>query len=125
LGWIREERGASTFWNDPASSAYVQVDRTGWTGDPYHHWQVWERQVIANNTLPGYRRIGLARSRVIANDGRVFAAADLQFAWGGRQGIDRGVRAGGRSYAVLVAASQADWPAHRLTVKNVINSFRP
>jgi hypothetical protein len=55
----------------------------------------------------------------------VYQAADLHFAWGARQGIDRGVRAGGRSYAVLVAASQADWPAHRVTVKNVINSFRP
>src|SRR5690606_37016097 len=31
-GWRRSVRGDSIFWTDPASSAYVQVDRTPWSG---------------------------------------------------------------------------------------------
>ncbi|GAA3946857.1 hypothetical protein GCM10023085_31320 [Actinomadura viridis] len=119
-GWTREERGNSTFWLDPASDAYVQVDRTGWSGDPYGHWLQWEREVRARNSLPGYRRIALNRSSAGGAP-----AADLQFAWNGTRAKDRGVVIGGRSYAVLVAVPASRWNEYRPTVNNVIDTFRP
>ncbi|MFF5258510.1 serine/threonine-protein kinase [Actinomadura viridis] len=119
-GWTREERGNSTFWLDPASDAYVQVDRTGWSGDPYEHWRQWEREVRARNSLPGYRRINLTRSSA----GGV-PAADLDFVWNGTRAKDRGLVFGGRSYAVLVAVPASRWNEYRPTVNNVIDTFRP
>ncbi|WP_395104599.1 serine/threonine-protein kinase [Actinomadura sp. SCN-SB] len=123
-GWTRREQGASTFWTDPATGAYIQVDRTPWDGDPYHHWQEWERQVIAKNVLPGYRRIDLVSTGVAAG-GTVYRAADIEFTWNGKHGIDRGVRAGGRTYAVFVAVPESRWNDYRPTMNNVIDSFRP
>jgi hypothetical protein len=123
-GWTRREQGNSTFWTDPATGAYVQVDRTAWEGDPYQHWQEWERNVIARNVLPGYRRVDLVSTDVDAG-GTVHRAADIEFTWNGKHGIDRGVRAGGRTYAVFVAVPASRWNEYRSIMNNVIESFRP
>ncbi|MFD0855345.1 PsbP-related protein, partial [Actinomadura adrarensis] len=119
-GWTRQVKGNSVFWHDPVSEAYVQVDRTGWTGDPEQHWIGWEREVIAKNALPDYRRVSLTRTSV---DG--VPAADLEFTWTGKHGIDRGIVVDGRSYAVFVAVPESRWNQYRVTVNNVIDSFRP
>ncbi|PRX07608.1 UNVERIFIED_ORG: serine/threonine protein kinase [Actinomadura viridilutea] len=123
VGWTRTERGASTYWNDPATGAYVQVDRTPWPGDPVAHWEQWEKEVIAKNSPPGYRRIALRRTAVAGHP-----AADLEFVFdaGGRmRGVDRGVNAGGRAYAVFVAVPASRWNEYRGTVNNVLDTFRP
>lgn len=124
-GWRRMERGASVFWRDPDSPAYVQVDRTPWSGDPLAHWRRWESEVIAKGGLRGYRRISLTRSTGVPYD-----AADLEFTWTNAEGVlmhglDRGVKAGGRPYAVFVAIPQSDWDANLERVNNILDTFRP
>src|SRR5690606_8634989 len=75
-GWKRSARGASVFWTDPASSAYVQVDGTPWSGDPYEHWLVWERQAAADGRLKDFERLSITRTRVGDEP-----AADIEFTW--------------------------------------------
>ncbi|WP_051712465.1 serine/threonine-protein kinase [Spirillospora albida] len=122
-GWRRTERGASTLWIDPVTGGYVQVDRTPWTGDPYEHWRIWQREAMADGKLPGLRVLRITRTRV----GSV-PAADIEFTWnraGGTRARDRGVIAGGRSYAVVVALPMSGWSGNAALVKNVLDTFRP
>ncbi|GAA4092059.1 serine/threonine-protein kinase [Actinomadura miaoliensis] len=122
-GWVRTERGASVFWRDSATGAYIQIDRTPWSGEPMAHWRQWEREVVARNSLPGYRRLDLRSTSV---DGH--PAADLEFTFnmrGGVRAVDRGVKAGGRSYAVFVAVPVSRWNQYQETVNNVLDTFRP
>ncbi|WP_067453378.1 serine/threonine-protein kinase [Actinomadura macra] len=122
-GWKRTEQGNSTVWTDPASSAYVQVDRTQWTGDPYEHWVTWEQEAIADGKLQGFQRIEIAHTTVGA-----LPAADIEFVWsrdGGTRARDRGVIAGGTPYAVVVAVPASTWNENEALVKNVLDTFRP
>ncbi|MBA9007807.1 serine/threonine-protein kinase [Thermomonospora cellulosilytica] len=124
-GWQRMEQGSSVFWRDPGSGAYVQVDRTPWSGDPLAHWRQWESEVIAQGGLRDYRRIGLSRAAGVPYD-----AADLEFTWTNAEGVpmhglDRGVMADGRPYAVFVAIPQSDWDANAERVNNILDTFRP
>ncbi|GAA0572816.1 serine/threonine-protein kinase [Actinomadura livida] len=123
-GWRRSDRGNSTIWNDPAGTAYVQVDRTPWTGDPYDHWLTWEREAIADGKLRNFNRLSITRTSVAG-----VAAADIEFTWTRDSGLtrarDRGVIAGGRSYAVVVAVPASQWNENEALVKNVLDTFRP
>ncbi|MFI0353908.1 serine/threonine-protein kinase [Actinomadura sp. 9N407] len=119
-GWVRREQGLSTFWRDPRTGAYVQVDRTGWTGDPYQHWTQWAREVQAKNSLAGFRRLNQRRTWVGARP-----AADIEFTWSRFRAIDRGVIAGGRSFAVLVVVPTPRWNEYQPTVNNVLDAFQP
>ncbi|WP_207943617.1 serine/threonine-protein kinase [Actinomadura sp. KC345] len=122
-GWERSVQGASVIWTDPASSAYIQVDQTPWSGDPYEHWLEWEQQAIADGQLKNFNRISLTRTSV----GGV-PAADIEFTWS-RDGVtrarDRGVIVNGRPYAVVVAVPASQWNANEALVKNVLDTFRP
>ena len=122
-GWKRSVQGASVIWTDPASSAYIQVDRTPWSGDPYEHWLEWERQAVADGKLKNFDRISLTRTSV----GGV-PAADIEFTWS-RDGVtrarDRGVIVNGRPYAVVVAVPASQWNENEALVKNVLDTFRP
>lgn len=124
-GWRRSEQGNSVIWTDPASSAYIQVDRTVWTGDPYEHWVTWEQEAIADGKLKDFRRVGeITRTEVAGH-----AAADIEFTWTRGTGLtrarDRGVNAGGRPYAVVVAVPASQWNKREPLVKNVLDTFRP
>ncbi|MEU8797922.1 serine/threonine-protein kinase [Spirillospora sp. NPDC048819] len=123
-GWQRTVRGNSTIWTDPASSAYVQVDRTPWTGDPYEHWLVWERQAIADGKLADFNRVSITRTTVAG-----VPAADIEFTWsrsdGAARARDRGVIYQGRPYAVVVAVPASQWNENEALVKNVLDTFRP
>ena len=124
-GWRRSEQGNSVIWTDPASSAYVQVDQTVWSGDPYDHWVTWEREAIADGRLKGFRRVGeIARTEVAG-----LPAADIEFTWtrsvGATRARDRGVIVDGRPYAVVVAVPESQWNGRAPLVKNVLDTFRP
>ncbi|MFA1539858.1 serine/threonine-protein kinase [Actinomadura monticuli] len=124
-GWRRSEQGNSVIWTDPVSSAYVQVDRTIWSGDPYGHWVTWEREAIADGKLKDFRRLGeITRTEVAGRP-----AADIEFTWTRGAGLtrarDRGVIAGGRPYAVVVAVPASQWYEREPLVKNVLDTFRP
>ncbi|PKK12540.1 serine/threonine-protein kinase [Thermomonospora sp. CIF 1] len=122
-GWVRSEEGNSVFWRS-SWGAYVQVDRTEWSGDPADHWERWERAVIRGNILPGYRRIDLRRPTGLGYD-----AADLEFTWTRdgipMRGIDRGTIVNGQPYAVFVAIPQQHWEVNRERVNNILDTFRP
>lgn len=124
-GWVRATRGNSTVWTDPVSSAYVQVDQTIWTGDPYDHWVVWEREAIADGKLKDFRRVGEITRTTVA--GR--PAADIEFTWTRGTGLtrarDRGVIIDGRPFAVVVAVPASQWNEREPLVKNVLDTFRP
>lgn len=68
-GWRRSVQGNSVVWTDPASSAYVQVDQTVWSGDPYEHWVTWEQEARADGKLKDFQRIGRSPARP-SPDGR-------------------------------------------------------
>jgi hypothetical protein len=124
-GWRRSAQGNSVIWTDPASSAYIQVDRTVWAGDPYDHWLNWEREAIADGKLQGFRRVGeITRTEVAGH-----AAADLEFTWtrstGATRARDRGVIVDGRPYAIVVAVPASRWNEREPLVKNVLDTFRP
>jgi tRNA A-37 threonylcarbamoyl transferase component Bud32 len=123
--WQRTAAGNSVIWKDPGSAAFVQVDRTGWTGDPFGHWQTWEPRAIADGALRSYRRIALSRV-----PGAGYDAADLEFTYLTKAGtpmhaVDRGVRAGGRSFAVFVSIPVGQWTSRTRNVDNFLGSFRP
>ncbi|MES9535825.1 protein kinase [Actinomadura sp. NPDC000600] len=123
-GWRRSVQGNSVVWTDPASSAYVQVDRTVWSGDPYEHWVTWEREAIADGKLKDFQRIGEITRTTAA--GR--PAADIEFTWS-RSGVtrarDRGVMVNGRPFAVVVALPASQWNGNEALVNNVLDTFRP
>ncbi|CND60586.1 Uncharacterised protein [Mycobacterium tuberculosis] len=123
-GWRRSEQGNSVIWTDPASSAYIQVDQTVWTGDPYDHWANWEREAIADGKLQGYRRVG----EITRTEAAGHAAADIEFVWnraGGTRARDRGMIVNGRPYAIVVAVPASRWNEREPLVKNVLDTFRP
>ncbi|WP_207401105.1 serine/threonine-protein kinase [Actinomadura roseirufa] len=122
-GWRKSVQKNSVVWIDPATSAYVQVDRTPWQGDPYDHWIQWEREALADGKLQNFQKISLERSAVGS-----LPAADIQFTWsrgGGTRAVDRGVIVNGRAYAVVVAVPAARWAEYAGLVKNVLDTFRP
>ncbi|MGI8328918.1 serine/threonine-protein kinase [Actinomadura scrupuli] len=124
-GWARSTSGNSVIWRDPATGAFVQVDRTGWTGDPYAHWEAWEPRAIADGALRSYQRVALNRVT-----GAGYDAADLEFTYLTKGGtamhaVDRGVQAGGRSYAVFVSIPVAQWTSRSQNVDNFLDSFHP
>ncbi|WP_141581493.1 serine/threonine-protein kinase [Actinomadura sp. WMMA1423] len=123
-GWSRSVQGNSVIWTDPASSAYVQVDQTVWSGDPYEHWVTWEREAIADGKLKDFQRIGEITRTTVA--GR--PAADIEFTWS-RSGVtrarDRGVTVNGRPFAVVVAVPASQWNENEALVNNVLDTFRP
>ncbi|GAA2084010.1 serine/threonine-protein kinase [Actinomadura alba] len=125
-GWRRSSEGASVFWRDPGSAAYLQVDRTPWTGRPYEAWKQWEREVLANRALDGYRRVGLRHVT-----GTPYEAADIEFTWNGRAGIPmhgvdrRVIAADGGRYAVFVALPAADWNTSQERVNGFLETFTP
>ncbi|HEY7488096.1 MAG TPA: serine/threonine-protein kinase [Streptosporangiaceae bacterium] len=124
-GWQRSVEGRSVFWRDPNSAAYVQVDRTEWTGAPYEAWQQWEGEVLAKNALENYSRVDLRNV-----DGAPYEAADIEFTWFGKSGrpmhgVDRRVIANGQRYAVFVAIPADQWSASQDQVNGFLDSFRP
>ncbi|WP_242903355.1 serine/threonine-protein kinase [Actinomadura terrae] len=122
-GWRRTAEGNRVSWIDPASGAYVQVDRTPWTGDPYDHWVAWEQQALADGKLEGFQKLGITRTTVGS-----LPAADIEFLWsrqGGTRARDRGVIVNGTPYAVIVALPAARWNDRAALVNNVLDSFRP
>jgi hypothetical protein len=113
------------FWRDPGSAAYLQVDRTEWTGPPYEAWQQWESEVIAKGTLEHYTRIDLRRVA-----GTSYGAADIEFTWTGSRGrlmhgVDRHVLIDGRRYAVFVAIPAGQWQPSQARVAGFLDTFRP
>jgi hypothetical protein len=124
-GWRRSASGRSVFWYDSGSPAYLQVDRTEWSGPPYEAWEQWESEVLAKGTLKNYSRIDLRR---VANT--PYEAADIEFTWIGRggrlmHGVDRHVLANGRRYAVFVAIPASQWATAQEQVTGFLDSFRP
>ncbi|WP_433328529.1 protein kinase domain-containing protein [Spirillospora sp. CA-294931] len=123
-GWTEQRKSADrTLWLDPRSDAYVFVDRTPWTGTPHAHWLQWEREVRANNRLPGYQRLDLTPVRHGGTE-----AADIEYAWNPgntrMRAWVRGVIINGRQYAVMMAAPESQWNEWRGDVKNVLDGFR-
>ncbi|NKZ06957.1 serine/threonine-protein kinase [Actinomadura latina] len=124
-GWRRSAQGNSVIWTDPVSSAYIQVDQTVWSGDPYDHWSTWEREAIADGKLKDFQRVGEITRTEVAG----YAAADIEFTWTRGAGLtrarDRGVIIGSRPYAVVVAVPASQWNEREPLVKNVLDTFRP
>jgi eukaryotic-like serine/threonine-protein kinase len=124
-GWAHSVGSHGVFWRDPASVAYVQVDRTQWPGEPYLAWQQWEKQVMAERTLRNYDRLALRRVA-----GTPYAAADIEFTWDGgggirMHGVDRRIISAGQRYAVFVAIPEAQWNSSRQIVTGFLGGFAP
>jgi hypothetical protein len=124
-GWRRSVQGRSVFWRDPASAAYLQVDRTPWAGRPDEAWERWESEVLAKGTLEHYTRVDLRRVA-----GTSYEAADIEFTWTGRggrlmHGVDRRVLVNGRRYAVFIAIPADQWQTSQARVTGFLNGFRP
>ncbi|WP_192809327.1 serine/threonine-protein kinase [Actinomadura montaniterrae] len=124
-GWQRSSTSRGIVWTDPVSHAYVQVDKTQWTGDPFEHWRIWKQQAINDGMLKDFQQVGdIMQSSVGAN-----RAADIEFTWsrsvGMTHALDRGVIVDGQAYAVVVALPSSQWDAKEHLVKNVLSTFLP
>jgi hypothetical protein len=127
-GWTRQVRGSSSvLWKQPSTGAYIQVDAIPWgVEDPVEHWRVFEHEVRAKNTLPGFQEIRLS-DRFSA---RGWTASDLEYTWNTRdhgtmRAIDRGFTANGRQYAILVAAPMGQWARYPAVLDGAFGSFQP
>ncbi|WP_083983904.1 serine/threonine-protein kinase [Actinomadura hibisca] len=121
LGWTKRVESADrVYWEDPASDAYIMVDRTVWTGDPHAHWRQWSDEVVQKGDLPNYNLIRLTRTQ---HQG--LNAADIEFTATSKnlRFRDRGVIIDGQSYAIAVAVPQAQWNQRLSTVNNVLDGF--
>ncbi|MFC0042376.1 serine/threonine-protein kinase [Actinomadura rayongensis] len=120
VGWtVKDDPPYRRSWTDPVTKAYVLVDETPWTGDPYTHWQNFEVEARTNGRLPGYRHVSLTW----ANGGQ---AADLEYTWmnGAMRAVTRGVEANGRHYAVMVAYPVRSSSRRPLLLRS-LHGFRP
>ena len=127
-GWTRQQlSGQSVRWTQTSTGAHIQVDTIPWgTTDPVAHWRLFEHEVAAKNTLPGFREIRLSGLL----NARGWPASDLEYSWSTRdhgrlRAYDRGFAAGGRQYAILVAAPEARWSAYSNLPETIFNSFQP
>lgn len=124
-GWKMDAQKLTTFWRDPGSPAYLQVDRIPWTGTPTAHWQTWQVEVLKNHRLKNFVSLGI---REVAEPG--FRAADDEFTWMANgiimHAVDRGVLTpSGQHFAVLVALPEAQWNTKRGEVDNILATFHP
>jgi serine/threonine protein kinase len=124
-GWTRWTNRQSVFWRDPGSAAYLQADRTDWTGEPYPAWQKWEVDVRVNQSLKNYRRLDLRRAI-----GTPYDAADIEFTWDGKDGIrmrgvDRRIIVAGRRYTIFVAIPETRWSTSQGLVTGFFGAFVP
>jgi serine/threonine protein kinase len=127
-GWTRKVRSAaSVTWSDPVTGAYVQLDSIPWgVTDPVEHWARFTNEVVSKKRLPGFRRTRLG-PRFVA---RGWPAADLEYTWmsatyGRLRAYDRGFTAGGRQYAIMVAAPEVQWSRYSGLVNTTFTTFRP
>lgn len=122
-GWRRHEEGLSIKWIAD-SGAYIQVDRTQWSGDPYEHWEWFEKQVTSEDGgLVDYRRVAL---KAIFVNG--IGAADLEFTWrnpelGPMHGIDRCLNVDGQAYAVFFATPARYWATYERHRRTMLDTF--
>ncbi|MGH3378955.1 MAG: protein kinase domain-containing protein [Actinoallomurus sp.] len=127
-GWTRQVIGPhSVRWTQTATGAHIQVDAIPWgMTDPVAHWRQFEREVVAKNTLPGFHATRLSQEF----QARGWPASDLEYTWSTRdhgtlRAVDRGFTAGGRQYAILVAAPSGRWSNYSGTMDSIFNSFQP
>ncbi|MBR8745365.1 serine/threonine protein kinase, partial [Nocardiopsis sp. MG754419] len=123
-GWVRRTDGASVFYDSPADSSYLQIDRTGHpTDDEYAHVQ----EQDATNRMPGYERI---RIDDVTDDTPFASAADWEFT-STQNGVTRHMLArniavtSGDHYTVLFVAEQERWADQADWCENAMNSFDP
>jgi hypothetical protein len=123
-GWTRSVRGTSTYYRDPRSGAYLQVDQT--TRPKADALADWRRQeASAPGRFPGYRRIRLERV-----DYGGWNAADWEFTWqsGGStvHVLNRNVRVNdAQAYALYWSVPDREWTARRADFDVVARTFRP
>jgi Protein kinase domain len=124
-GWTRSSTSRGVVWSNPVTKAYIQVDKTPWTGDPFQHWVTWKQQAINDGLLKDFEQVGQIRQSSVAG----LPAADIEFTWsrsvGTTHAVDRGVIANGQAYAVVVALPSSQWSGNASLVKNVLGTFRP
>ncbi|MFF0518614.1 serine/threonine-protein kinase [Actinomadura nitritigenes] len=123
-GWQRSTTSRGVVWSDPVTKAYVQVDKTPWTGDPFQHWVTWKDQAIADGFLKNFQQVGEIKQSSVNG----VPAADIEFTWsrlGGTHAVDRGVIVNGQAYAVVVALPSSQWSEKAHLVKNVLSTFSP
>ncbi|GAA2144375.1 serine/threonine-protein kinase [Actinomadura napierensis] len=123
--WKRSATSRGVAWTDPVTKAYVQVDKTQWTGDPFDHWTEWKQQAIADGLLKNFQQVGEITQSSVAGH----RAADIEFTWsrstGTTHALDRGVIVGGTPYAVVVAVPSSQWRTKESLVKDVLSTFLP
>jgi hypothetical protein len=127
-GWTRQVIGPhSVRWTQTSTGAHIQVDAIPWgTPDPVAHWRKFEREVVAKNTLPGFHSTRLSQRF----QARGWPASDLEYTWSTRdhgtlRAVDRGFTAGGRQYAILVAAPSGQWSSYSGVMGSIFDSFQP
>jgi serine/threonine protein kinase len=123
-GWVRSARGTGTFFRDPGSGAYLEVDRTTRPKpDALADWR--QQESTAPSRFPGYQRIRLEKV-----DYRGWNAADWEFTW--RSGgstvhvLNRNIRVDdSHAYALYWSIPQSRWAGLRDDFDVVAGSFQP
>ncbi|GAA2733127.1 protein kinase domain-containing protein [Actinocorallia aurantiaca] len=119
--WDKRVEENSTFWNDPDSDAYVQVDRTDWTVDGSAY-----RSLDGLKTFKGFEQVERKKLEKIAGE----PAAQMEFLFRSktdepRHGINRKLKLEGRPWALFVVYPADEWPENQEDALRILDSFGP
>ncbi|MEO3786520.1 protein kinase [Actinocorallia sp. B10E7] len=119
--WNKRTDGNSTYWNDPDSEAYVQVDSTDWSVDGSA-----QQSLRVLKTLKGFEQVELKRLGPLHGQ----PAAEMEYRFlskGGepRHGINRRLKLDGQTWAVNVVFPEDDWSENEEDALRILDSFGP
>ena len=123
-GWVRRVSGAETYFQDPTSGRYVQVDSKSPAGSSaVGDWLAQEQSF--QSRYPGYSRIQLQSISVPGySDAAVW---EFTYPAGGTtlHAIDYALVRDNRGYAVLFQTPASAWAGSQGLLQSFLTSFRP
>jgi hypothetical protein len=124
-GWTRATDAGVVCFSDPDGVRTFTVDAgMSTTGQPLQFWQAAERAALADNTLPGYRKISLGVLLVLGG------GADWEYSWRPPTGpplhTRRVLLAAGaaHSYRLSWTTRDQDWALKLVHQRTFIDGFR-
>lgn len=119
--WSTRSSPQGQTFSDPVTGAAIQVAyQPVAAGDPVADWQQKSRASDIQSRLPGYATVSIQPV-----DYRGYTAADWQFTYDGRRGLNRGFIANGHGQALFLSAPADRYDEARALFEKVAAGFQP
>ncbi|SEG70644.1 Serine/threonine protein kinase [Thermomonospora echinospora] len=112
-GWVRERRRDGVHWNDPLTDRHLRISPV--QGDALAGLQQAERDAIAANAYPGYRRIRLEATPDVAKDAAEWEFTTHRF---------RYLRSRMAGYEFLFITPEDRWTPGQRAFEAILRTFR-